>query len=215
MKTTNIYSGPSLSKASRLTRAAARLLSTTALAAALLAPGDGFAQLAGAPQPTPAPALVPGPVASPARIAPAAPVSLGPPPIVPQLPTPATLPPLKFPTIVLATPLATPTPPTYNCSCNGSASYTRWMGTISAPDTFQARESAVNECLAFNFNRRPASPFIAPPVFNFFPVPPPPLAASAAEPGLPNLQAPGLSGFALLNSPRAFVLNLCQNCTCD
>lgn len=215
MKPANIHSGPSLRKASRLARTAARLLSATAFAAALLAPGDGCAQLAGAPQPTPAPALVPGPVATPAGGAPAAPASLGPPPLVPPLPTPAALPPLKFPTITLATPLATPTPPAYNCSCNGSASYTRWMGTISAPSVFEARESAVNQCLAFNFNRRPASPFIAPPVFNFFPAPPPPLAASAAEPGLPNLQAPGLSGFALLNSPRAVVLSLCQNCTCD
>ncbi|HLH77987.1 MAG TPA: hypothetical protein VKV28_14385 [Candidatus Binataceae bacterium] len=180
-------------------------------------PPRARAQLAGAPQPAPTfvsiiPGSVPAPVvAPPAGVA----VAPAPPALSGTLPTPSALPPLTLPQIAMATAAPTPAPRVYNCSCNGSASYTRWMGTVNASSYFQARENAVNLCLNFNFNRRPASPFIPPPVFAFFPPPPAPVAASEAEPGLPSLQAPGLSGFALLNSSRAIILALCQNCACS
>lgn len=187
-----------------------------AIVLALSRPPQAHAQLAGAPQPAPTfVSIIPGSVPAPVIVPPPG-VTLPPPPAVSgTLPTPSALPPLNLPQIAMATAAPTPAPRVYNCSCNGSASYTRWMGTVNASSYFQARENAVNLCLNFNFNRRPASPFIPPPVFAFFPPPPPPVAASEAEPGLPTLQAPGVSGFALLNSSRAIILSLCQNCACS
>ena len=153
---------------------------------------------------------------------PAAPV-LPPPPVPPGAPVqPGALPrpigalPALVPAPVLS-PAATPTPAprSFYCSCFGPASSPRWMGQVQASGYFQARQTAVNQCLAFNFNRRPGTAFIPPARFNFFPTPSPPLAASEAEPGLPALQAPGLSGFALLNSPRSIMLQLCSTCACQ
>ncbi|MHB8384564.1 MAG: hypothetical protein ACYDC3_19770, partial [Candidatus Binataceae bacterium] len=136
----------------------------------------------GAPPPLPLPPPPPGGVAAPAAL----PSLLG----IPSTPPAA---------------LSTPTPVVHNyqCSCFGPASYPRWMGNVMGPDHFQARQAAVNACVAYNFNRRPGSAYIPPARFAFFPTPAPPLGSSEAEPGLPNLVAPGVSGFALLNSPRA------------
>jgi hypothetical protein len=162
-------------------------------------------QIGAPPPPLPPPPLPPGAPATPG-VAP-----LGGVPPIGALPQLATPPPLR------PAPLATPTatPRIFNCSCAGAASSPRWMGPVQASSYFQARQSAVNSCLAFNFNRRPGTAFVPPNIFHFFPTPGPPLAASEAEPGLPNLQAPGLSGFALLNSPRAIVLSFCSTCACD
>jgi hypothetical protein len=89
------------------------------------------------------------------------------------------------------------------------------MGQVQAPSYFAARQAAVNSCLAYNFNRRPSSAYVPPSVFHFFPTPSPPTTGGQTQPGLPNLQAPGISGFALLNSPRAAVFRLCSQCTCN
>jgi hypothetical protein len=110
---------------------------------------------------------------------------------------------------------AAPTPRVFYCSCFGTASPTRWMGQVQAQNYFAARQAAVNSCLAYNFNRRPSSAYVPPSVFHFFPTPAPPSTGGQTQPGLPSLQAPGLSGFALLSSPRAAVLRLCSQCSCD
>ena len=159
-----------------------------------------WAQLGAPPAPLPAPPQPPGAaptagaVAAPAaaRLAPAPGASAG---------------------ALLAT--AAPTPRVFYCSCFGAASPTRWMGQVQAPSYFAARQAAVNSCLAYNFNRRPSSAYVPPSVFHFFPTPAPPSTGGQTQPGLPNLQAPGLSGFALLSSPRAAVLRLCSQCSCD
>lgn len=138
-----------------------------------------------------------------------------PPPGAAVTPTPAAMPTLA--PLGMATPAAqaTPTARTYQCSCYGPGSIARWMGSVQSSNSFAARQSAVNACLAYNFNRRPGSSFIPPQRFAFFPTPAPPIASAESEPGLPTLQAPGLSGFALLQSPRAILLRLCSVCACN
>ncbi len=153
-----------------------------------------WAQLGAPPAPLPPPPPPPGAVATPAAVP-----TLAPAPVKPPL--------------ALASPTATPR--AFQCSCFGSASTVRWMGTVQSQSYFQARQAAVNQCLSYNFNRRPGTAFIPPQRFSFFPTPAPPLGSSESEPGLPNLQAPGLSGFALLTSPRAILLGFCSQCACN
>ncbi|HUY27475.1 MAG TPA: hypothetical protein VMV27_08660 [Candidatus Binataceae bacterium] len=148
----------------------------------------------------------------------------GPPPPLP-LPPPApgaAVSPAALPSLLGVAPsplagFATPTPVLhrYQCSCYGPGTSPRWMGNVAGADHFQARQAAVNSCVAYNFNRRPGSAYIPPQRFAFFPTPAPPLGSSEAEPGLPNLTAPGVSGFSLLNSPRAIILRLCSQCACN
>jgi hypothetical protein len=115
----------------------------------------------------------------------------------------------------MSRPTPTPSARIYNCSCFNTGTRVRWIGQVQASSFYQARQSAVNSCAAYNFNRRPSSAFIPPPQFGFFPTPVPPVSPSQTEPSLPNLQAPGVSGFALLNSPQASVLNQCGLCACN
>ncbi|HLH77598.1 MAG TPA: hypothetical protein VKV28_12405 [Candidatus Binataceae bacterium] len=161
-----------------------------------------WAQLGAPPVPLSPPPPPPGAVISPLPAVPAGIPSIG------------ALPPLSA-VAGLLTPSPTPTPGGYSCSCYGSAGRTRWVGNVQAAGPFQARQDAVNQCLAYLFDRKPASAFVPPPVFNFFPTPAPPIAASEAEPGLPNLSAPGLSGFALLNSAQGANLGSCEYCVCN
>jgi len=80
------------------------------------------------------------------------------------------------------------------------------MGKGQAPTYFAARLTAVNSCLAYNFDRWPGSAYVPPNNFHFFPTPSPPSIGGLTQSGLPNLEAPGLSGFALLSSARAGVI---------
>ncbi len=184
------------------TRRALRFLALTLLGAlfgALVihqpAPKDSaWAQLQGAAPPPPlsAPPLPPGGEVTPGAIVPGA-----------LPPAPGFLPPAA-------------TPRLFRCACFGPGTYSRWMGHVAASSYFTARENAVNQCIAYNFNRRPVNSFMPPPVFEFFPTPQPPLAAVEAEPGLPQLQAPGVSGFSVFSSPaRLRVLRLCSECACN
>lgn len=161
-----------------------------------------WAQLGAPPMPLSPPPPPPGAVVSPLPAVPAGIPSIG------GLPPLAAVP-------GLLTPSPAPTPAGYTCSCYGSAGRTRWVGSVQAPGPFQARQNAVNQCLAYLFDRKPVSAFVPPPIFNFFPTPAPPIAASEAEPGLPNLSAPGLSGFALLNSAQGANLGSCEYCVCN
>ena len=164
--------------------------------------GSVWAQLGAPPAPLQPPPPPPGAVISPLPALPGGIPSIG------------ALPPLAA-VAGLLTPSPMPTPGGYSCSCYGSAGRTRWVGTVQAAGPFSARQSAVNQCLAYLFDRKPSSAFVPPPVFNFFPTPAPPIAASEAEPGLPNLSAPGLSGFALLNSAQGANLGACEYCVCN
>ncbi len=193
-------SGGKVTHPMRLGRIAAWLAIITFAAVLLAGPAgplrQAWAQIVnGAPPPLPLPPAPPGAVAA----------------------SPAALPSLLGVPVTPLGAIPTPTPVihSYQCSCFGPGTSPRWMGNVTGLDHFQARQAAVNACVAYNFNRRPGSAYLPPQRFAFFPTPAPPANAAEAEPGLPNLTAPGLSGFALLNSPRAIVLRLCSECACD
>jgi hypothetical protein len=169
-------------------------------------PRDGtevWAQLGAPPAPLPAPAQPPGAAPAPgAASAPGAPV---------LAPAPGAS---GGAAVAQSTPAASSIR-TFNCSCFGSGTRTRWIGQVQAQGYFQARQNAVNSCIAYNFNRAPGSAYVPPANFSFFPTPVPPVTASQTEPGLPNLQSQGLSGQALLNSPRSNIISACGLCACN
>ncbi|MGH7905900.1 MAG: hypothetical protein ACREP6_04665 [Candidatus Binataceae bacterium] len=159
-----------------------------------------YAQLGAPPPPLPAPP--PPPAAGPAGV---------------TAPTPAAPVLAPAPGASLTAPQATPTPSSriFNCSCFGAGSRTRWMGTVQASGYFQARQSAVNSCIAYNVNRRPSSSYLPPHRFSFFPTPVPPVTNGQTEPGLPTAQSPGLSGFSFLTSPQSAIIGQCNQCACN
>jgi hypothetical protein len=136
-----------------------------------------------------------------------------PPPAAPsQLPAPVAtaIAPILAPVPTLA--LATPTPSvrSFNCSCSGRGTHTNWMGTVSAPGFFAARQSAVGACLAYNRDREPP--------------PPSQTARSAVTTSVPTLPGANVPGAAAqltsalpgtLNSSTAADLQNCANCVCD
>ena len=104
--------------------------------------GCAFAQL-----PTPNPLIVPPP-------APPPPAQL--PPIAPQQGIPSLA--------IVPTPRVAATPTSalrvFNCSCFGSPGPTHWMGRVTAPGYFAARQAAVSTCLAYNENKQPQPPIV-------------------------------------------------------
>ncbi|HUA33784.1 MAG TPA: hypothetical protein VMA09_09290 [Candidatus Binataceae bacterium] len=91
--------------------------------------GVGFAQL-----PQPNPIVVP-------------PLPPGPPPQLPAPITTAVAPsPLAVPTLPQA--FSTPGPRTFNCTCSGPGTPTRWMGTVSALSNLTAEQSATGACVS-------------------------------------------------------------------
>jgi hypothetical protein len=136
-----------------------------------------------------------------------------PPPAAPsQLPAPVTtaIAPILAPVPTLA--LATPTPSSrlFNCSCSGRASATNWMGTVTAPGYFAARQSAVGACVAYNRNREP----------------PPPTGTArsgtgSSVPTLPGADVPGAAAQLTSTLPGTIgaltsaSLQNCSNCVCD
>jgi len=137
------------------------------------------------------------------------------PPAAPaQLPAPVTtaIAPILAP--VPALPTATPTPSVraFNCSCFGRGTGTHWMGAVSAPGYFAARQSAVGACLSYNERREPQSPFLGT------------SAASGSATSVPVLPGADLPASAAqlgqrlpetLNFTTGEQLQLCSNCVCD
>jgi len=159
--------------------------------------GGVWAQLGAPPAPLPAPPAPPG----------AAPAAGG-----AAIPGAAALAPAPGSTTLISR--ATPTPATriYNCSCFNTGTRVRWIGQVTATSFYTARQSAVNSCVGYTFNRQPSSAYLPPPQFGFFPTPVPPVSASQTEPSAPNLKAPGVSGTTLQNSSA---VSNCGLCACD
>jgi len=116
--------------------------------------GGVWAQLGAPPAPLPAPPAPPG----------AAPAAGG-----AAIPGSAALAPAPGSTTLISH--ATPTPATriYNCSCFNTGTRVRWIGQVTATSFFTARQSAVNSCVGYTFNRQPSSAYLPPPQFGFFP----------------------------------------------
>lgn len=135
-----------------------------------------------------------------------------PPPAAPtQLPAPVTtaIAPILVPVPGLPTASPTPLVRAFNCSCFGRATGTHWMGEVTAPGYFNARQAAVGACLSYNMRREPQSALNTQ------------ASASTSVPVLPGANVPGSAtqiGQSLpgaLNFSTAQQLQMCSNCVCD
>ena len=136
-----------------------------------------------------------------------------PPPAAPaQLPAPVTtaIAPVLAP--MPSPPQSTPTPAlrAFNCSCFGHGSGTSWMGRVTAPAYFDARQGAVGACLAYNERREPAPAGLT--TYT---------SAGTSVPVLPGANIPGTAGQlaqqlpGALNFSTAAQLEACSNCVCN
>jgi hypothetical protein len=143
-----------------------------------------------------------------------------PPPAAPaQLPAPVTtaIAPVLAP--VPTPPQASPTPSlrAFNCSCFGRATGTHWMGQVTAPGYFNARQAAVGACLSYNERREPPSAFQSMRASGSTSV----TSGSTSVPVLPGADVPGASTQigqrlpGVLNFSTAQQLQMCSNCFCD
>lgn len=147
----------------------------------------------------------PNPLTAP-RPLPSAPAALAA-PVLPQ----------GIPSLAVVSPPATPTPTpsarVFNCSCFGPATPTHWMGRVTAPSYFGARQAAVGACLSFNQTREPPPAVV--------PTGPPSLATSAVAGVVANQAAVAsalsagqqLPGSVTFFTPQQ--LSACSKCTCD
>jgi hypothetical protein len=124
-------------------RSAVRCLVLTIGCAFVFHPRPVCAQL-----PTPNPLIVPPtPGPGPAPLRPIAPL-----PGIPSL-------------VAVPSPAANATPVSasriFDCSCFGLVGPTHWMGRVTAPSYFAARQSAISACLAYNENKQPQPPVVA------------------------------------------------------
>lgn len=119
----------------------------------LLATGVcALAQIGGPPGAPTAPlAPPPPPPAAPPQAAPGAPAAAATTSALPQL-APA-------PRVVQA-PQPAAAAPTFRCSCFGTGLGTQWIGVVQAPSYTLADRSAQSQCVAYNLNGNPPSPFI-------------------------------------------------------
>jgi hypothetical protein len=136
-----------------------------------------------------------------------------PPPAAPaQLPAPVTtaIAPILAPVPVLPTASPTPSVRAFNCSCFGRATGTHWMGEVTAPGYFAARQSAVGACLSYNERREPLSPLQNARA-----------SGASAVPILPGANVPGAASQigqnlpGVLNFSTAQQLQMCSNCVCN
>jgi hypothetical protein len=111
-------------------------------------------------------------------------------------------------------PAPTPTPSlrAFNCSCFGPGTSTRWMGQVSAPSYFAARQAATGACLTYNERKEPPAAVVPTPPAN------PAGPAMALPQGFEGLGAAGSTGAALpggLSISTASALKGCAQCACD
>jgi len=139
------------------------------------------------------------------RILPSPPAQLQP-PVPPQgVPSLAVLPSPPAPTPAAAAPRV------FACSCFAPGLGTHWMGKVSAPGYFSARQAATGACIAYN-EREPQSPFMPPRTAGLTSIPtlqqpgvePPDLAAA------PTTSLPGTVSITTAQAAR-----FCAQCTCD
>lgn len=107
-------------------------------------------------------------------------------------------------------PAASPTPGArvFNCSCFGSGVGTSWMGQVSAPGYFAARQTATGACLGYNEGKAPAPAVVS--------------AAQGAVSVVPqsfaNPNAAAVAGATLpggMSISTAAQRQACAQCVCD
>ncbi|MGH8014310.1 MAG: hypothetical protein ACREQ4_17610 [Candidatus Binataceae bacterium] len=136
--------------------------------------------------------------------------------------------PQGLPSLVVAPTPAAPTPTpavhVFNCSCYGPGTGTHWMGQLQASSFFSARQTATSDCLTYNLDKAPESPFIPPNSIGLLPSTSAMMtsggAASAAAHTM-GLQSVGAaSSFPLPVSPYTNFstpaqMQMCSVCTCN
>ncbi len=110
------------------------------------------------------------------------------------------------PTLPAASP--TPGPRAFNCSCFGSGEGTRWMGQVSAPGYFAARQTATGACLSYNQQKEPAPAIVTAAQGATSVVPP-----SFANPDAAASVSAALPGGLTVSS--AAQQQACARCVCD
>jgi hypothetical protein len=113
---------------------------------------------------------------------------------------------VAVPTIPAASP--TPGARAFNCSCSGPGEGTRWMGQVSAPGYFAARQSAAGACLGYNQLKEPAPASVAAADG----------ATSVVPPSFANPDAAAAVGATLpggLSVSSAAQRQACAQCVCD
>jgi hypothetical protein len=147
------------------------------------------------------------------------------PPAAPSPPTQLSppVPPQGLPSLaVVPSPAASASPApsarVFNCSCFGQGSPTHWMGRVTAPSYFGARQSAVSACVAYNTNKAPEPPLLplgssrsSTSSTEFASVAPVP--AGAETPGAATVEGQILPGTLNFSTPQQ--LQMCSQCTCD
>lgn len=111
------------------------------------------------------------------------------------------------PTLPAASP--TPGPRAFNCSCFGPGEGTGWMGQVSAPGYFAARQTATGACLTYNERREPAPANVAP-AEGEVPVMPPGFAGPNAAASVNATPLPG--GLTISSAAQE---QACAQCVCD
>jgi hypothetical protein len=109
-------------------------------------------------------------------------------------------------------------PRTFRCSCFGTGLGTQWIGVVQAPSYGQADQSAQSQCIAYNLNGNPPSPFIplnsslqtrsAFPVVNPNAAPGSSINVFQGQTLPPGTTMPG-------SLQRLAILNLCERCACN
>lgn len=111
-------------------------------------------------------------------------------------------------------PAASPTPGgrAFNCSCFGAGEGTRWMGQVSAPGYFAARQAATGACRGYNERKEPAPALVLPhPGTQFGP-------NATLPPGFANPDGAAGVGAKLpggLSVSSAAQRHACAQCVCD
>jgi hypothetical protein len=146
------------------------------------------------------------------------------PPAAPSPPTQLSppVPPQGLPSLAVVPSPAAATSPSpsarvFNCSCFGQGSPTHWMGRVTAPSYFGARQTAVSACLTYNTNKAPEPPLLplgpsrssalSAQFASAAPVP-----AGSQTPGAATVEGQTLPGTLNFSTPQQ--LQMCSQCTC-
>ena len=145
----------------------------------------------------------------------APPAPIAPRPSAPRLPQgvlPQLLAAPEVPSILLASPAATPR--AFRCTCSGPGSGAQWAGQVVAPDYVIASRAASGACTAYVLNGAAVSPIIPTPAFGFRP-PAVPQTGAAAQLNTGVLRQPSAITRGQLQLEPFIAASSCSNCACN
>lgn len=119
---------------------------------------------------------------------------------------------------VVQAPQAIASAQVFRCSCFGTGLGTQWIGVVQSSSYTLADRSAQQQCIAYNLNANPPSPYIAPPTSSFSTNPYPAVNPNGAPGNVVNqfrgiTPQPGAISGATLQ--RLALAGLCSRCACN